>query len=306
LAQKILVIHYSQSGQLTDIIKSIIGPLQKSADVEMVWENLQPCEPFPFPWSPLSFFDVFPESVLLEAPGMNPFLFDSDAPYDLIILGYTVWYLSPSPPVVAFLKSAQANVMKDVPVITVVNCKDRWLMAQETVKEYIHKAGGKLIDNVVFVHQGNEITSLVSTLRWLLTGKKNGFWRIFPPAGVDKKEIEGAAKFGEAILEALQNKDIKTGKSLLRGMGAVKVNPNIIQQEKVGYRNFVVWARIVRAFGKRGQWRRLPCLFVFIFYLGVLVSLSVPFALIIRVLVNPFRKDAIRKEIEYFEQPSGD
>jgi hypothetical protein len=38
----------------------------------------------------------------------------------------------------------------------------------------------------------------------------------------------------------------------------------------------------------------------------ILVSLSVPFALIIRVLVNPFRKEAIRKEIEYFEQPSGD
>lgn len=305
MTPKILVIHYSQSGQLTDIIKSIIGPLQKSAEVDISWANLQPSEPFPFPWSPLSFFDVFPESVLLEAPRMNPFLFDADTPYDLIILGYTVWYLSPSPPVAAFLKSPQVNVMKDVPVITVVNCKDRWLMAQETVKEYIQKAGGKLIDNVVLVHQGNEITSLVSTLRWLLTGKKNGFWKVFPPAGVDEKEIVGAAKFGKAILEALQSEGIKSGKSLLKGLGAVKVNPNIIQQEKVGYRNFVVWAKIVRAFGKRGQWRRLPSLFLFILYLGFLVSLSVPLTLTIRVFVNPFRKEAIRKEIEYFEQPSG-
>ena len=190
-------------------------------------------------------------------------------------------------------------------MITVVNGKDRWLMAQEKVKACIEQAGGKLIDNMVFVHQGNEITALVSTLRWLWTGKKKGFWKIFPPAGVNEKEILRAERFGKPIVNALQTNEIISGKPLLKGMGAVKVNPKIIQQEKVGYNNFVVWAKMVKIFGNYGQLRRLPILFLFIVYLGLLILLSFPLTFIVTLFVNPFRKKILLKQIDYFEAPSG-
>jgi hypothetical protein len=303
--KKVLVIHYSQSGQLTEIIQSITRPLRENENIQIIWENLQPAQPYPFPWPFFEFFDVFPESVLMEAPKMKPFSFNPQTPYDLVVLAYQVWYLSPSLPVTAFLKSPEAAVMKNVPVITIVNCKDRWLMAQEKVKECIKQAGGKLIDNVVLVHRGNEITALVTTLRWLWTGKKEGFWKIFPPAGVDKKDIYAAARFGQAIAAALEAKKIETGQPLLRGLGAARVDPKIILQEKIGYSNFLFWAKIVKAIGNQGDLRRLPFLVLFILYIGCLVLISIPFSFILKIFVNLFRKEAQKKQLEYFEGPSG-
>jgi hypothetical protein len=40
--------------------------------------------------------------------------------FDLIIFGYQVWYLTPSIPIISFLKSGFAeNILKDTPVVTV-------------------------------------------------------------------------------------------------------------------------------------------------------------------------------------------
>ena len=303
--KKVLAIHYSQSGQLVEIIQSILRPLRDDEHIEITWLELQTVQPYPFPWPFFKFFDVFPESVLMDAPKMKPFSFNPQTRFDLILLAYQVWFLSPSLPVTGFLKSREAGVMKNVPVITVVNCKDRWLMAQEKVKECIHKAGGKLIDNVVLISQGNEITALVSTLRWLWTGKKEGFWKLFPPAGVDKKEISRAGRFGRAIASGLETENSKTGQPLLKGLGAARVNPKIIQQEKIGYWNFLLWAKIVKTFGEPGELRRLPFLALFMLYLGCLVLISVPFTIFLKIFVNPFRKESQQREIEYFEGPSG-
>jgi hypothetical protein len=303
--KKVLAIHFSQSGQLTEIIQSILRPLRDDPHIEITWEELQTVQPYPFPWPFFKFFDVFPESVLMDAPKMIPFSFNPQTRFDLIILAYQVWYLSPSLPVTGFLKSFEAGVMRNVPVITVVNCKDRWLMAQEKVKEYIQQAGGKLIDNVVLISQGNEITALVSTLRWLWTGKKEGLWKLFPPAGVAEKDIHRAERFGHAIASALVTEKIKTGQPLLKGLGAARVDPKIILQEKIGYVNFLLWAKIVKTFGEPGELRRLPFLVLFMLYLGCLVLISVPFTIVLKIFVNPFRKGVQKREIEYFEGPSG-
>ena len=97
-----LLIHYSQSGQLTEIVKSITDPLRESEQIEIIWEPLQPAKPYPFPWPFFKFLNVFPESVLMEAPEMRPFAFNPRDRFDLIILGHTVWYLAPSLPVTGF------------------------------------------------------------------------------------------------------------------------------------------------------------------------------------------------------------
>ena len=303
--KKVLVIHYSQSGQLTEIVKSITRPLLQSKKIELVFEELQPAKPYPFPWPLIKFIDVFPESVLMEPPEMKPFLFDADTRFDLVLLAYQVWFLSPSLPVTGFLKSTKALVMKDVPIITIVNCRDKWLMAQEKVKESLRRIGGKLIDNVALVHQGNPITTLITTLRWLWAGKKEGFWKIFPPAGVSDDDIRGAERFGEAILHALETGEIDKGKPVLKGMGAVKVDADIIQQEEVAQRNFFVWAKILRAAGRQGEWKRLPFLILFMLYLSSLILISIPASVVFKLIVNPLRKKALQKKIEYYEKPSG-
>ncbi|AIJ38896.1 Putative membrane spanning protein [Flavobacterium psychrophilum] len=62
--KNILVIYYSQSGQLESIARNIAKPLLNSDEVNVVFHEIQLEKPFPFPWNKDAFFDAFPESFL--------------------------------------------------------------------------------------------------------------------------------------------------------------------------------------------------------------------------------------------------
>ena len=59
--KKILVVYYSQTGQLKRIVDSILSPVE--SQVEITYEELKPVPAFPFPWNGMPFFQAFPESV---------------------------------------------------------------------------------------------------------------------------------------------------------------------------------------------------------------------------------------------------
>src|SRR5438477_614085 len=107
--KRILVLFYSQSGQLAEVARSVLEPLQNSGDLTVAVEELRPAVPFPFPWKLRQFFDVFPESVEEIPCALQPFHFDPEAEFDLVILFFQVWFLSPSVPITAFLQSAAAR-----------------------------------------------------------------------------------------------------------------------------------------------------------------------------------------------------
>lgn len=302
---KVLVVYYSQSGQLEQIVQSIVEPLATHEAIQLTWEQLKPVREYPFPWPILKFLDVFPESIELIPPALQPTSFDPDAHFDLVILAYQVWYLAPSLPVTAFLTSSAARILNGKPVITVVNCRDKWIMAQETVKQFIAKAGGKLIDNVVVSGEGNPFTQLVTSLRWLWTGKRNRFWKIFPPAGISASAIEAASRFGHAIVEALSADTISSGSPVLRGLGAVRVDPELLQQEKVAYFNFKYWGRWIRRCGKPGSPSRWPLLGCFALYLFCLLVVSFPIAVVVKLVINPLRKETLAEQAQQYEEPSG-
>ena len=151
---RVLVLYYSQTGQLTRALESMLAPLAARQDFEIVWQKIEPAIPYPFPWGFFSFLDAFPESVYLDPPALKPMAFDPDAHYDLVILGYTVWYLSPALPITGFLKSPEARVLKDKPVITFIACRNMWISAQDEVKKLLDQRGARLIDHAVLEDQG--------------------------------------------------------------------------------------------------------------------------------------------------------
>ena len=52
----------------------------------------------------------------------------ADEQFDLVILAYQVWYLAPSGPITAFLKSeAGRRLLHGRPVVTVIACRNMWL-----------------------------------------------------------------------------------------------------------------------------------------------------------------------------------
>src|SRR5262245_38849779 len=181
--KRVLVVHFSQTGQLARIVSRLVAPLAgASGEIEVVAEVLHPRAPYPFPWPLLRFFDAMPEAVLLDPPALEPLRANGN--FDLVVLAYQVWFLSPSGPVTAFLKSEEGKrLLRDRPVVTVIGCRNMWLNAQETVKRLIHEAGGELRDNVVFTDRAPTLATLITTPLWLLTGKREGFFGL-PPAGI--------------------------------------------------------------------------------------------------------------------------
>ncbi|MDP1634553.1 MAG: dialkylresorcinol condensing enzyme, partial [Gallionellaceae bacterium] len=64
----VLVLNYSQTGQLGEITRRIVAPLQQDARITVHVETLRPLKPFPFPWGFFSFLDAFPESAHMVPP----------------------------------------------------------------------------------------------------------------------------------------------------------------------------------------------------------------------------------------------
>lgn len=302
---RILIVYYSQTGQLTRAARSMLAPLSTRADVELVWQELVPREPYPFPWGFFAFLDVFPESVHLDPPRLRPMGFDSDSRFDLVILAYQVWFLSPSLPITGFLKSPAAQVLKGTPVITLIGCRNMWLSAHHKVKQLLTKLGARLIDNVVLEDQGPPWATFITTPRWLLSGKKTGFWGIFPPAGISEADIRGVARFGRALADSLHLLQSRPNLPLLSGLGAVKVNPGYIAGEKIGHRSFVIWGRLFRAIGRPGHPLRRAVLLVYVVFLVSMVLTVLPLGILLRALLRPLMRRSMDTQLAQLEQPSG-
>ncbi|MBS1162063.1 MAG: hypothetical protein H6R15_4482 [Proteobacteria bacterium] len=302
--KNVLVVNYSQTGQLADITAQLIGPL-RAAGHQVHLETLVPATPFPWPWPIVDFVDIFPECVQLDAPPLKPLGVAPNAQFDLVILTYQVWYLSPALPMTAFLKSpAGQHLIRNKPVITLVACRNMWLSAQRTMQQLIAEAGGQLRDHLAFTDQGHALATFITTPRWVLTGKRDSFLGL-PPAGVAPQEIRAAKRFGRALADALDNDAERTAAPLLSGLRACTVDPRLAISEQAGLRAFRFWSKFIRCFGKRGQWQRRPILLLFAVYLLAMVLTIVPLSLLLQWLFSPLLKprlDRLRAELEL---PSG-
>ena len=90
--KKVLLVQYSQSGQLNDVARSVTKPLEASDTVELHTLTLTPEKPFPFPWSVIPFFNIFPECVYLDPPALQPLDIDTNQKFDLVIIAYQVCF----------------------------------------------------------------------------------------------------------------------------------------------------------------------------------------------------------------------
>lgn len=302
--KKVLVLYYSQSGQMKKMVDSVTAPLKESEKVMVDYRKIKPVTKYPYPWPFYPFFDAFPEAIFMNGCAVEP-LKDLEDDYDLIILGYTIWFLSPSIPVTGFMQSEQAKtVFKDKPVITLIACRDMWVMAQEKMKDLLTNVGATLIDNVVLTDQGGSIYAFITTPRWLLTGKKDPFFG-FPAAGVSDKEIDESSRFGKRILKGLMQDEETKKMPMLQHMGAVTVNGKLVGTEKIATRSFMIWGRLIQAAGKPGAFARKIVITIYALFLAILVLTIVPLNILVRRLIYPFRKDAIEKSVKYYEEPSG-
>ncbi|MAO49011.1 MAG: dialkylrecorsinol condensing enzyme DarA, partial [Aequorivita sp.] len=109
--KEVLIIYYSQTGQLFDILKNIASTISVEK-VNISYCEIIPKKKFPFPWKQEEFYGAFPETFLQIPTPLEAIPSEIlQKKYDLVILGYTTWYLTPSIPINSFLKSEEAKLL---------------------------------------------------------------------------------------------------------------------------------------------------------------------------------------------------
>lgn len=259
-------------------------------------------KPFPFPWNKKVFFGVFPETFLQQPSKVNSVPESIlDKKYDLIILGYQVWYLTPSLPINSFLNTPQAeHLLANTPVITVIGCRNMWIMAQEKMKKKLLSLKAKLVGNIVLADRHINHISVITISQWMFSGKKEKYLGIFPKPGVSQKDIDESVKFGSVIDKHLSLGNFENLQDALLNKKAVKVKPFLITVDKRANILFSKWANLIVKKGDKESPKRIFWVKVFNFYLLFAIWLIAPIVFILFLLTYLPLYGKIKKDIAYY------
>jgi len=293
--KKVLAIYYSQSGQLAEIIDQFVSPLAEAgASVEKISVQLKTT--YAFPWTGNGFFSVMPDCVLDVPAEIEPITF-KDKAYDLIVLGYQAWFLSPSIPFNSFMQNPELKkLLKDTPVVTLTGARNMWLNAFVRVKKLIKKTGANHVGNIALVDTHPNPVSFITIFHWMLHGKKDRYLNIFPPPGVSDADIKHTRTFGEIAIPHLENNNWDTLQDEMVKEGAVKLNYNLMVIEGTAGKIFAFWAKLIAK--KRNK---LPWIKAFKYYLLVAFFVGAPIVITIDgILFRFFAPKRIRAKKQYY------
>ncbi|EFK37140.1 Uncharacterised protein [Chryseobacterium gleum] len=299
MKKNILVIYYSQTGQLEDIVKNIARPFEAQKEkYDVTYYNIKLKEDFPFPWPSDVFFNTFPESYLqIPKEILPPSEEVLNKKYDLILFGYQVWYLTPSIPIISFLKSEYAGrILKDTPVVTISGTRNMWMLSQEKLKVYLRDLQAKLVGNIALVDRHDNYTSVLTILRWLTTGQKEKSGML-PAAGVSDEEIAGSVKYGEIIERHFNNNDLINLQPDLVKNGAIEIRAFLVRVEKVGNKIFTVWSNLII---KKKEKRPLLIKFFKVYLMAAIWIIS-PVVLVLHLLTTPIFWFKRQKQKRYLQ-----
>jgi len=295
MSKKILVIYYSQSGQLGDIISNLTNPLIEAGNsVETI--RVQPSIAYPFPWTGKSFFAVMPDCVLAVPTNLEPIQL-KETHYDLIILGYQAWFLSASIPSNSILNDPSVKaVLKNCPVVTITGARNMWISAMEQIKKTLAAAGAKLVGNIALVDKHANFVSFVTIFYWMFKGKKERYLNIFPKPGVSDADIDGCKIFGSTIEKYLAAGNYDGMQQELVEQKAVVVKYNLMFIESKAKRIFGIWANIIAKRKNKTAW-----LVAFKYYLIIALFIAAPIILTVdAIFFKPFLSGRIKRQKQYY------
>ncbi|MBK5270712.1 MAG: hypothetical protein JJE22_06830 [Bacteroidia bacterium] len=293
--KKVLVIYFSQSGQLSDIINSLTDPIKAAGNtVETI--RVQPVQAYPFPWSGKSFFAVMPDCVLGVPTELQPFQLKETA-YDLIVVGYQAWFLSPSIPSNSILNHPSVKaVLKNTPVVTITGARNMWISAMERIRKMLKETEARHVGNIVLVDKHANPVSFVTILYWMFTGKRDRYLNIFPKPGVADADIDNCKVFGSVVEKYLAKGNYDGMQEELVEQKAVVVKYNLMFIESKAKRIFRLWAHFIVKRKKRTAW-----LVAFKYYLIIALFIAAPIILTVdAIFFKPFLSRSIKRQKQYY------
>ncbi|MBS1598051.1 MAG: hypothetical protein JST75_07480 [Bacteroidetes bacterium] len=295
MSKKVLAIYYTQSGQLEEIIDNLTFPLTE-AGVSVEKVRVTPKVKYPFPWTGTEFFAVMPDCVQGIPTELEPFQLKESA-YDLIILGYQAWFLSPSIPSNSILNHPSfAAVAKNTPVVTITGARNMWISAMERVKKSLKEKGANLVGNIALVDRHANPISFITIFHWMFRGKKDRYLNIFPKPGVSDEDISHTKVFGSTLKEYLDKGEWSGLQNDLLKQDAVRIKYNLMFIESKARKIFAVWAGIIVKKKKRTGW-----LVAFKYYLLIALFIAAPIILTVdAIFFKPFLSARIKKQKQYY------
>jgi hypothetical protein len=295
MGKKVLAVFYSQSGQLEQIVDHFTMPFTLAgASVEKL--RIYPEQPYPFPWTGKSFFSVMPDCVL-QVPGkLQPFSF-KESKYDLIILAYQPWFLSPSIPSNTLLfDPGFSELAKNTPVITITGARNMWLSAMEKIKPVLRNMDAQLVGNIALVDRHHNFVSFVTIFYWMFKARKERFLNIFPIPGVSEQDILNTKTYGETAIPYLEKGNWQGFQDDMVKQGAVPVKYALMFIESKARKIFKVWAGIISRRKKRDTW-----LVAFKYYLLIALFIAAPIILTVdAIFFKPFLSGRIKRQKQYY------
>ncbi len=262
--RRAVVYIYTQTGQLREAADALTAPLQEHGwDIRVV--EFEPRTAFPFPWPIRRFFGVFPPSVDPEALAelVEPADGFVSHPDELVILAYQVWFLAPSLPIRSLLR-LHPEVVRDRRVISLIACRNMWYSAAIELAGLLRSAGARSVEVVAATDTRPQVASLVTTLRWMLTGHREPFLR-FGRAGVGEDELARVAEVGRHL--AMTNRCPPD---------AAPIVPNLAASDLLAGRSFRRWGTAVRSAERFGTAGRAVALTMFVISLSVAIMVGLP------------------------------
>ena len=258
--------------------------------------DVAPRVPFPFPWPIPRFFGVFPAAVDPDAlvDLVEPAAGFGTAPDELVILAYQVWFLAPSLPIRSLLK-AHPEAFRDRRVVSLIACRNMWYSAAIEMRGLLRSAGAESIGVIATTDTQPQAISLVTTLRWLLTGRREPFlW--FARAGVGGPELARIAEAGRSIAESGQCPD---------GDDAAPIVPTLAAADMLAGRVFRRWGATVRGARRYGAAAQAGSLVVFVLSLVTAIAVGLPLVAVTALVGGARFESRVRAFVRHRIAPGG-
>lgn len=299
---RILVLYYSQTGQLLDIITNCLNPLMTNPTINVDLVPVKTKHRFEFPWTNVGFFNLFPESVNGIPFELEPIQVDLSKDYDLIVLAYTVWFLQPSIPISSLLQHPDAQrIFKGKPVVTLIGSRNMWVLAQEKVKQHLHRLQANLVGNIVLTDRNINLVSIITIIRWMFHGKKDAFW-IFPPAGILEKDITDSHRFGAILSTHLLKSDYSGMQNALNLQGAVNINPSLLLLEHRATKLFKMYAKFISVKGDFQSKKRLGRVKLLSRLLPLGAFILSPITTVSTLVTRIVKRESLQEQVSYHSQ----
>ncbi len=298
---KIAVFYYTQTGQLLNILRSLLNPLEKEG-CTIIYKSIEPVTPFPFPWNSEAFYQAFPESRQGIPCELKTVDFSDVYDADLVVVGLQPWFLSPSIPVASFLQHpATIDYLNGKMVLTVVGTRNMWISCHDSLNKYFMRANANWIGNITLEDRHKNLVSVLTIFRWLIDGVKEKT-RYLPEAGVSQEDIDNVSNIAPEILKTLREKDYNTLQQRIVEKGGVVFHYSLYQVEKVGHKMFGFWSKFVLKKGEANDPSRSWRLKLFSWYLMFVLFVISPIGSLVLWLLFPLRRKSlsqIRKKYLY-------